>query len=129
MTTARATPSRVANTKTATRVAKLILTAAGAATAVGLAAPAYAEPTDPNIYVARATDETFFQSLDHLGIDQPAGAEAVTTAKAACGQLAGGQTVRDTVDAVRNTYPGLTVLKAAHFVAVARALYCPDPSA
>ncbi|WP_343572236.1 DUF732 domain-containing protein [Mycobacterium sp.] len=105
-------------------VAKLIVIGAGAAAAVGVAAPAYAEPTDTDVYVASATDETFLDSLGRLGIDQPTGPEAIAAAKAACGQIASGQKTRTAVDSVRSTYPNLTVLKAAHFVAVSRALYC-----
>jgi hypothetical protein len=105
-------------------VSKLIVFGLGAATAVGVAAPAYAEPTDTDVYVANATDETFLQSIDRLGIDQPTGPDAVATAKAACAQIASGQKTRTIVDSVRSSYPNLTVLKAAHFVAVSRALYC-----
>jgi hypothetical protein len=116
------------NAKVAMPVAKLLVTSACAATVVGMAAPAHAEPTDPYVYVASATDDTFLRALDGLGIEQPGGPEAVGIARAACGHIRNGYSIREAVDGVRNAYPGLTLLKGAHFMAVARAIYCPDTS-
>jgi hypothetical protein len=114
------------NATVAMRVAKLLMTSAAAATVVGMAVPAHAEPTDPYVYLASATDDTFLRALDGLGIGHPSDPEAVNIARGACGYIQSGHSIREAVDGVRNSYPGMPLLQGAHFVAVARALYCPD---
>lgn len=109
-------------------VPKLLATSACAAAVVGIAAPAHAEPTDPYVYLASATDDTFIRALDGLKIEHPSDTEAVNIARGACAYIESGHRIRDAVDGVRNSYPGLPLLKSAHFVAVARALYCPNSS-
>jgi hypothetical protein len=120
------TPRGFANAKVAKRVAKLLVPSACAAAVVGMAAPAHAAPADPYVYVASATDDTFLRALDGLGIAHPSDPEAVNVAKAACGNIRNGNSIREAVDGVRNAYPDLALLQGAHFVAVTRAIYCPD---
>ncbi len=114
----------------AAHVAKLLVTSACAAVMLGVAAPAHADPndpaTDPYVYVPSATDATFLQSIDRLGIKQLSGPDAVNIAKAACADIVQGNGIRDAVAGVRNAAPGMPLLQGAHFVAVARALYCPN---
>lgn len=110
------------------RVPMLLVTPAWAAALLGLAVPAHAEPADPYTYVASATDDTFLRALDHLGIEHPNDAEAVNIAKGACAHIQSGHSVREAVDGVRNSYPGMALLQGAHFVAVARGVFCPDSS-
>ncbi|WP_067970724.1 DUF732 domain-containing protein [Mycolicibacter icosiumassiliensis] len=106
----------------------LVVTSACAAAVVGMGmAPAYATPNDPYVYVTSATDDTFLRALDGLGIAHPNDPEAVNVARGACAYMQDGHTVREAVDGVRNSYSNnLPLLQGAHFVAVARAVYCPD---
>jgi hypothetical protein len=108
------------------RAAKLLVALTAAAAVIGLAGPAQAAPADPYVHVASATDDTFLQAIDRLGIEDPSGPEAVYIAKAACAHIQNGNGIREAVDGVRNASSGLPLLKSAHFVAVARAIYCPD---
>jgi hypothetical protein len=113
------------STRTA-RVVKLLMTSACAAAAFAMAAPANAEPADPYVYLAGATDDTFLGALGRLGIENPSGLEAVNVARGACAHIRSGGSIREAVDGVRNASPDLPLLQSAHFVAVARAIYCPD---
>jgi len=110
------------------RAAKLLVMSTWASAVVGMAPLACAEPVDPYKYIDSATDDTFLRSLDGLGIDYSSGPEAPNTARAVCAYIQEGHSIREAVDLVRDSYPGLPLLKGAHFVAVARALYCPNSS-
>ncbi|UQX09929.1 DUF732 domain-containing protein [Candidatus Mycobacterium methanotrophicum] len=112
--------------RVAAHAVTLLVTSACAAAAVGVAASAHAEPTDPYEYVPSATDTTFLGAIDRLGIKQPSGPEAVAIAKGACATIQQGNTIRDAVNGVRSAAPGMPLLQGAHFVAVARRLYCPN---
>lgn len=117
-----------ASAQTAT---KLLAASAFGAAAVGLAASAGASPlvqpapSDPTGYVIAEKDAAFLRALDRVGIAHPADPEALGTARHACARILDGYTVRDTVGEVAEANPGLSTLKAAHFVAVARVVYCP----
>lgn len=112
-------------------LAGLLVGSACVAAAVGMAVPAGAgplvkpEPTDPTGYLVAERDAKFLSALDRVGIAHPGDPEAVGTAKHACARILDGTTVRDAVAEVAAANPGLSVLKASHFVAVARVIYCP----
>lgn len=107
---------------------KLLVTSACAAAVVGIPTPAHAEPGDPYVYVTGATDDTFIRALDGLKIEHPNNAHVVSIAREACEYIESGHPIREAVDGVKNSPLNLPLLQSAHFVAVARALYCPNTS-
>src|SRR5574337_970279 len=106
-------------------VTMLLVISACAAAVVGMAAPASAEPTDSGASPANFSDDRFIQSLDKIGIPFPGESEAVSSAITACPQIAEGHSIQEAVNGVRDANPALTLLQGAHFVAIARAIYCP----
>ncbi|MBS9532433.1 DUF732 domain-containing protein [Mycobacterium sp. M1] len=106
------------------RIAKWMV--AGVCAALAAVPTVHAEPGDPYLAAAEATDGVFIDAINRLGLGNLNNPPAVAVAHDACGYIRDGHTIRDTVDGVRNTYGGMAVLPAAHFVAVARAVYCPD---
>lgn len=107
------------------RAVMLLAVPACAAAVVGMAGPAGAEPTGPGPAPANASDDKFVHSLDQIGIPYPGEPEAVNSALNACVQIAQGHSIREAVDGVINANPGMSLLQGAHFVAIARTIYCP----
>lgn len=108
------------------RVSAVAVASAGMAVAGCLTAPhALADPAEPGVGPASPRDAVFLQDLNQIGIPYPSESEAVETAKNACGQIAAGSSVREAVDGVRATNQTLSVLQGAHFVWIAREIYCP----
>lgn len=107
------------------RVAMLLVISACTATAAGIAVPASAEPTDPGAVPANSSNDRFVQSLDKIGIPYQGESDAVNSAITACRQIAEGHSIVEAVNGVRDANPALTLLQGAHFVAIARAIYCP----
>ncbi|MEB3020015.1 DUF732 domain-containing protein [[Mycobacterium] crassicus] len=98
---------------------------AGAAALAVMAGPAGADPADPGVVPGNSSDSRFVHSLDQIGIPYAGESEAVNSARNACTQLAEGHSIREAVDVVRDANPALSLLQGAHFVAIARTIYCP----
>jgi hypothetical protein len=107
------------------RAAALLVASACTAVMAGMAAPAYAEPTDPGVAPANSRDATLIQDLNQIGIPYPSEFEAVNNARGACALIAQGHSIQEAVDSVREVNPELSVLQGAHFVWIARKDYCP----
>ena len=88
--------------------------------ALGLAA-APAALADPS-----PVDGRFLAALDQVQIQHPNDAAALDTARNVCRRISDGFTIKETVDELAEANPGLSTLKAGHFIAVARVVYCPQ---
>lgn len=95
---------------------KYLLVLAGAAAAVGLAAPAHAD----------GNDQAFLAALQGAGLSHRGADQAVAAGRAVCELMDGGFTAMDAVNAVRSTNPGFTVENAAKFTGIAANAYCPE---
>lgn len=95
-------------------VRKPMLAAVTLAGLLGLAAPAAAEPADPN----------FLGALDQVGISYPNPADAVAGGHTVCEYLASGHSTNQAAKGVKNANPSLTLTKAHQFVGIARATFC-----
>jgi hypothetical protein len=94
---------------------KLLLPAAGIAVAIGLAAPAHADPTD----------DQFISSLDRQGIPHDEYPQVVQEAKDVCDILGSGHSFDETVQLVLGVHGEYSPQTAAGFVGAAAAAYCP----
>jgi len=94
----------------------------GVAAALGMAAPAHAEPgsPDPNL------DARFLDGLTKAGITVLSRSGAVKDARAACGMMEQGQPELDVIQHVARQNPGLNTTRAAQFTAIAASAYCPQ---
>jgi hypothetical protein len=101
---------------------KRLLVLVGIAAALGLAAPAQADPNinDPNL------DASFLDSLVKAGVTVKSGPGAVKAGKAACGMMEQGRPELDVVQLVMRQNPGLDLTKAAKVTAIAASAYCPQ---
>ncbi|GFG73515.1 DUF732 domain-containing protein [Mycobacterium botniense] len=95
--------------------ARWLLIAAGAVTAVGLAAPVHADNTDT----------VFLDELDRAGIEYADAQDAVSIGKDVCDYLAAGRPVNTVVRALKMRNHHLSMHNAAQFVAISAQTYCP----
>lgn len=70
-------------------------------------------------------DAVFIQDLNQIGIPYPSAPFAIGVARHVCAEIADGHSIRETVDEVRASNGAMSVLQGAHFVWVARSVYCP----
>jgi hypothetical protein len=96
---------------------KRVLVLFGIAAALGVAAPAHADPD---------LDASFLDALTKAGLTVISGPGAVKDAKAACGMMEQGQPELDVIEHVSKQNPGLDTTKAAKFTAIAASAYCPQ---
>lgn len=98
---------------------KCLLLLIGAAVAVGLAAPAHADPV--------GSDAEFLGALNGAGLSHK-GTDGATIAagRAVCQLMDAGLTPVDTVVAVQSTNPGFTLEHAAAFAVISANTYCPE---
>jgi hypothetical protein len=96
---------------------KRVLLLFGIAAALGLAAPAHADPD---------LDARFLDALTKAGLTVLSGPGAVKDGKAACGMMEQGQPELDVIVHVSKQNPGLDATKAAKFTAIAASAYCPQ---
>ncbi|HME75478.1 MAG TPA: DUF732 domain-containing protein [Mycobacterium sp.] len=87
------------------------------AAAVGLAAPAHADP---------GVDASFLDALTKAGITFNDGPNAVNAGKTACGLMSQGQQGLDVIKHVSEQNPGISTISAAKFTAIAASAYCPQ---
>jgi hypothetical protein len=84
--------------------------------AIGLAAPAHADPAD--------TDADFLALLDKVGISYNSPELAISTGRKVCEMMDSGRSGPEVVKAVTAKNPGFT--NADRFVAIAVSVYCPN---
>ena len=94
-----------------------LLVSLGIAAALGLAAPAHADPD---------LDARFLDALTKAGLTVLSGPGAVKDAKTACGLMEQGQPEIDVIQHVSKQNAGLDTTKAAKFTAIAASAYCPQ---
>ncbi len=97
---------------------RLVLLMAGAAVAIGTAAPAYADPT--------ATDQAFLTALTRAGVTYMNADRAITAGKQVCSLADGGMTGEEIVKNLQERNPGFQGPGAAKFAAIAASAYCPE---
>ena len=106
---------------------RLLLCLAGLAVAVGLAAPALADPPPP---APRRTTPVpmrhFLDSLNKAGMTYNSGSNAVTAGRKACDFMNQGLSQNDLVEKLSLLNPGLNHGGAMKFAALASSAYCPD---
>jgi hypothetical protein len=100
---------------------KTLLAALSVCTAVGLAAPAYADPGD-----APGDDAGFLSALQQVGIHYPSPAQAITAGKSVCGCLNNGESGLELVHDVKIRNGGFTMEEASDFAMIAAKYYCPQ---
>jgi hypothetical protein len=101
---------------------KRVLVLLGVAAALGVAAPAHADPgsADPGV------DASFLDALTKAGITFNNGPSAVNAGKTACGLMDQGQPELDVIQHVSEQNPGISTTRAAQFTAIAASAYCPQ---
>ncbi|OBA82662.1 hypothetical protein A9W99_11160 [Mycobacterium sp. 1164966.3] len=92
-----------------------ILTLAGLAVMLGVAAPAYAD----------STDDEFIATIQAAGISFPDPVQVIAAGKWVCEKAGQGTQMVDVVKDVQRLNPGLSQEKAAKFTAIAANVYCP----
>lgn len=89
-----------------------------AATVLGSAAPAHADP--------EGLDASFINALDQAGITYNSKDEAIAAGREVCTLMDNGQTDTDVVKKVTEKNTGFTISGAAKFSAIAMSAYCPE---
>lgn len=97
--------------------ARWILTAAGAAALIGLAAPAHAELD---------ADAVFLAAVEHAGIEYTDPQEVVAIGHQVCDYLHAGHGPDAAARALKISNRGISVKNAARFVVFAETAYCPE---
>lgn len=96
-----------------------ILTAIlSACVAIGVAAPAYAEPPDSD-------DAGFLSALQQVGIRFADPVRALSVGKAVCGMLNNGESGLELVRDLKTRNPGLDMEDASDFAMISAKYYCP----
>jgi hypothetical protein len=96
---------------------KRLLLLTSAAAMIGMAAPAYADPSGP--------DADFLKHLTNAGLSYGDPAQAISVAKNVCDMADKGTPGTDIVTNLQKTNPGFQGDGAAKFTAIAAADYCP----
>jgi Protein of unknown function (DUF732) len=100
---------------------KRLLTVLGVAAAIGLAAPAYAEPVpEPD-----GDDAGFIAALHQAGFTFANEGSAVGAGRAVCSLLNNGESGLELVHDVKNHNPGMSMEMASDFAAISAKFYCP----
>ncbi len=97
---------------------RLVLLVATAAVAIGMAAPAYADPT--------AKDQAFLTALSQAGLTYLNADRAITAGKQVCSLADNGMTGAEIVKNLQDRNPGFQGQGAAKFAAIAASAYCPE---
>jgi uncharacterized protein DUF732 len=97
---------------------RLVLLLAGAAVAIGTAAPAYADPD--------AKDQSFLNALTQAGVTYVNADRAINVGKQVCSLADGGMTGKEIVKNLQDSNPGFQGPGAAKFAAIAASAYCPE---
>ena len=97
---------------------RLVLLLATAATVIGTAAPAYADPD--------GKDQTFLTALSQAGLTYLNADRAINAGKQVCSLADGGMTGEEIVKNLQDRNPGFAGPGAAKFAAIAASAYCPE---
>lgn len=102
---------------------RMLLVVVGvAAVMTGLALPAYADPPP----APQGDDAGFLAALHQVGIGYASPDAAVTSAKAVCTCLNGGESGLELVHDVKTRNPGFDMESASNFAMIAAKYYCPQ---
>lgn len=93
----------------------MLAAALAAATAIALAAPAYAD----------TTDQQFLAALDKAGIAYQSPSNAIAGAKRVCAMMGDGKSAFEVVDELTKADSGVTTAGAFEFTEIAVGAYCP----
>ncbi|WP_421840549.1 DUF732 domain-containing protein [Mycobacterium sp.] len=96
-------------------IMRFLLTAIGAAAAIGMAAPAHAD----------TIDQQFLDALRQAGLTYQDANLAIAAGKSVCKLVSQGKHTADVVTVVQKGNPGLHGNSAAKFTAIAATAYCP----
>jgi hypothetical protein len=100
---------------------RMLLAMLGVSAAIGLAAPAYGDPSADG-----GDDAGFLSALRQVGITYPSPDRAITSGKAVCGCLNGGESGLELVHDVKAYNPGFDMEKASNFAIISAKFYCPQ---
>ena len=100
---------------------KRLLALLGVCAMIGFAVPAYADPDDLS-----GDDAGFLAALRQVGIDYANPAQAITSAKAVCTCLSGGESGLELVHDVKSHNPGMDMEVASNFAMISAKFYCPQ---
>jgi hypothetical protein len=96
---------------------KRLLMLTSVAAMIGMAAPAYADPS--------GNDSDFLKHLSNAGLTYQDPDKAITVAKSVCDLVDKGTSGKDIVDNLQQNNPGFTGDGASKFTAIAASDYCP----
>jgi len=99
---------------------------AGLAVAVGLAAPALADPPPPSVPDNPAADSAFLDSLNKAGMTYNSAPNAIGAGRMACSLMNQGLSQGELVNKLSLLNPGLNSGGAMKFAALASSAYCPE---
>ena len=99
---------------------------AGLAVAVGLAAPALADPPPPSVPDDPAADSVFLDSLNKAGMTYNSAPNVIDAGRAACSLMDQGLSQGELVNKLSLLNPGLNPGSAMKFAALASSAYCPE---
>ena len=100
---------------------RLLVALVGVSAVLGLAPPAYGDPT-----VGGNDEAGFLASLRSAGITYTTPDAAVLFAKAVCESMGNGEWGPQMLDELKTENPGLTTDNASSFLAIAAKYYCPQ---
>jgi hypothetical protein len=98
-----------------------LLALMGVCVALGLAAPAYADPDS-----GAPDDAVFLASLRSAGVIVANPTQAIAIGHSVCGQMAKGKSGPQLVSDLQIDNPGLSTDHAGVFIALAAKFYCPQ---
>jgi hypothetical protein len=100
---------------------RALLALLGAFVAIGIGAPAHADPSAP----PQGDDGGFLAALHQVGISYASPDAAVASGKAVCTCLDNGESGLELVHDVKTHNPGMDMENASNFAMIAAKFYCP----
>jgi hypothetical protein len=101
---------------------RLVLAILGTSAMIGLAAPAYADPSAAQ----DGDDGGFLAALNQVGISYSSPAAVIGSAKAVCTCLNNGESGLELVHDVKAHNPGFDMESASNFAMISAKFYCPQ---
>lgn len=101
---------------------RLLLAMIGLSSAIGFAAPAHADPSEPNA----GDDAGFLAALHTADIGYNSPAQAVRSAQAVCTCLNNGESGLELVHDLQTRNPAFNLDAAAQFAVISSKFYCPQ---
>ena len=100
---------------------RTLLVALSVCTAIGLAAPVYADPDNTS-----GDDAGSLSAMQQVGIHYPNPAQAITAGRSVCGCLNNGESGLELVHDVKTHNSGFTMEDASDFAMISAKYYCPQ---